>query len=249
LFAAVAAAVIVAGSLASLHARPYAASRGRRVARGAVAVPTPVFLPGSLPWRVEVATPPDLGDHAPVRRIRHVVLIFQENHTFDNVLGLLCVRYHRCNGASTGRLADGRTIKLQRASDVVPEVIHEPFWQRTAIDHGRMDGFSKIPGCTAYASPAYRCYSQFDRRQIPNLWRLARAFTISDATFSDGAVPSFGSHLDLVAQTLDGFTGATPLNRVGNGPEWDATAAGKTGGGPDPTSRSDSSRPACRGTP
>jgi len=41
--------------------------------------------------------------------IKHIVLIYQENHTFDNVLGRLCTtddttlqRAH-CDGATTGR--------------------------------------------------------------------------------------------------------------------------------------------------
>lgn len=170
--------------------------------------------------RVGSWAPNDVGDHAPARRIGHVVVIFLENHSFDNVLGLLCVRYHRCDGASSGVLASGRRIKLKRASDLVPIVTHKPEPQRVAIDHGRMNGFSRIRGCTATTSPAYQCYSQFHRGQIPNLWRLARTFAISDATYSDGPVPSFGSHLDLVAQTLDGFTGTRPSNQPGGRPGW-----------------------------
>ena len=177
------------------------------------AVVAAVIISGSL-------TPLHARQAHAALRIRHVVVLFLENHSFDNVLGLLCLRYHRCNGVSTGRLANGRRIKLMPASDVVPVVAHKPIPQRTAIAHGRMNGFSKISGCTANTSPAFRCYSQFHRGQIPNLWRLARTFTISDATFSDGPVPSFGSHLDLVAQRLDGFTGARPLDRVGSGPGW-----------------------------
>lgn len=155
---------------------------------------------------------------ASTQPIGHVVVVFLENHSFDNVLGRLCVLYQRCNGTTTGLLANGKQITLAQASDVVPNVIHKPVPQQVAIDSGRMDGFSKIAGCTAHVKPPYRCYSQFHRNQIPNLWRLARNFAISDATFSDGPVPSFGSHLDLVAQTLDGFSGVRPGS--GPGPGW-----------------------------
>src|SRR5207249_9657641 len=55
---------------------------------------------------------------APVTPIRHVVVIFQENHSFDNVLGGLCVVDNLgCDGATTGVLHSGDRIPLAVASD------------------------------------------------------------------------------------------------------------------------------------
>src|SRR5581483_9873185 len=130
------------------------------------------------------------------------------NHSFDNVLGKLCVLDRRCAGATTGRLPGGAVIALKRAADVVPPVHHNHQDQQVAIDGGRMDGFAKIAGCRLVES--YRCYSQFWPSQIPNLAALARRFVISDHTFQMHTVPSWGAHLELVAQTLDGFTGDNP---------------------------------------
>ena len=42
--------------------------------------------------------------------IRHVVILIQENHSFDNVLGRLCLQLARCDGPMT--LADGTPIGL-----------------------------------------------------------------------------------------------------------------------------------------
>ena len=41
--------------------------------------------------------------------IRHVVIVYQENHSYDNVLGLWCVRHPRrhCDGAASGRTSTG----------------------------------------------------------------------------------------------------------------------------------------------
>ncbi|OLE36343.1 MAG: hypothetical protein AUG48_07650 [Actinobacteria bacterium 13_1_20CM_3_68_9] len=140
--------------------------------------------------------------------IQHVVIIYQENHSFDNVLGKLCVLDDRCNGATTGVLPDGQVIPLRRATDIVPDVEHLSGGQRTAIHDGKMDGFSKIGGC----GPAknYQCYTQFHPSQIPNLAALARQFDISDRTFSMSPISSWGAHLELVAQTLDGFIHHVP---------------------------------------
>ena len=153
--------------------------------------------------------------------IKHVVILYQENHSFDNVLGQLCVRLDRCSGARSGRLPGGTRIALSPASDFVPDVHHSGIWQRIALNHGNMNGFARIGGCTA--SGGYACYTGFAPSQIPNLARLARHFVIADHTFESRSMPSFGSHLDLVAQGLDGFTGDNPIRTPGakgRGPGW-----------------------------
>jgi phospholipase C len=137
--------------------------------------------------------------------IQHVVVIYQENHSFDNVLGRLCAHLG-CDGA-TGKLPDGRRIPLAKAADFVPEVIHSTPAQETAIHGGSMDGFAKIEGC---GPPKYQCLTQFTPSQIPNLAALARHFAVSDRSFEMDAIPSWGAHLELVAAKLDGFTGYKP---------------------------------------
>ncbi len=150
--------------------------------------------------------------------IQHVVILYQENHSFDNVLGALCAGDvpPRCDGATTGTLANGQQITLGRASDIVSGVEHNTSSQITAIDGGRMDGFSKLHGCTK--SEGYKCYTQFQPNQIPNLAALAANFVISDRTFEMDTVPSFGAHLELAAATLDGFVGNNPINGGGGAP-------------------------------
>jgi phospholipase C len=166
--------------------------------------------PGLLPAARTFTTP-----------IRHVVVIDEENHSFDNLLGALCVQDSRCAGATTGKLSDGTTIPLTQASDIVPDVSHTDHGQTAAIDGGKMDGFSTITGCTQ--DTGYACYSQFRPAQIPAVAALARRFVIADRTFESSAMPSWGSHLDLVAATLDGFTGDNPVpSTTGHplGPGW-----------------------------
>jgi outer membrane protein assembly factor BamB/phospholipase C len=145
--------------------------------------------------------------------IRHVVIVFQENHSFDEVLGQLCIQDQRCNGVSSGQAADGTMIPLRQAPDLVPEVAHGIPDHVTAIDGGKMDGFSLLNGCQA--STGYACYQQYQPSQIPNLAALARSFVISDRTFEGDGVPSWGAHIDLAAAWLDGFAGANPLPAPG----------------------------------
>jgi phospholipase C len=140
--------------------------------------------------------------------IKHVVVLFQENNSFDQVLGKLCVEDERCDGATSGLISTGQRIPLQPAPDISPGVNHSVETQTTAMDGGLMDDFDQIIGCTAHSN--YACYEQYDPSQIPNLAALARAFVISDRTFEDGPMPSWGSHLVLVAAQTDGFTGDNP---------------------------------------
>jgi phospholipase C len=149
-------------------------------------------------------------------RIQHVVFLIEENHSFDNVLGLLCsearagqITRSPCDGATTGQLPDGTTIPLAQASDVVPEVAHDVAAQEVAIHKGKMDGFGLIRLCGALTH--YRCYSQFDPSQIPNASSLATTYAVSDRTFEFRSTPSWIGHAIFAAATLDGFQGDNPV--------------------------------------
>jgi hypothetical protein len=150
--------------------------------------------------------------------IKHVVIIYQENHSFDNVFGRMCARSGRCDGATEGLLPDGSAMPLATSPDIVPVAGHRTAAQLRAINGGRMDGFTSIGGCDA--AHGYGCMTQFSPRQIPNLSRLANAFVLSDQTFQNSSVPSFGAHIEVVAADLGGFTGDPP-NRTQDQPRGD----------------------------
>jgi phospholipase C len=152
-------------------------------------------------------------------RIRHVVVIYQENHSFDNVFGRFCVRTGRCDGSRKGKLPGGAPISLRTSPDVVPDAGHTGTAQKRAINHGRMDGWTEINGCSE--SRNYGCLTQYSPRQIPNLTRLARHFALSDRTFYMDSVPTWGAHLELVTGTLDGFVAdRLPQGTAATRPGW-----------------------------
>jgi phospholipase C len=149
----------------------------------------------------------------PVNPIQHVVLIYQENHSFDEVLGALCIQDSRCDGSLTATLLDGTTYPLKKSPDVVPNVNHDTLSESTAVNGGAMNGWENIKGCSAAAG--YPCLTYYDPTQIPNLAALARTYAISDRTFQMDKVPSFGAHLELVAANSDGFLGSAPVAKSG----------------------------------
>ena len=182
-------AVYVGSADGTLHVYGYAATAG-------AAPPLPTLAPLPTP-------------------IRHVVVLFQENNSFDEVLGKLCVSDARCDGAMTGKTSDGQTVPLTPEPDILPVVDHSVEGQTAAIDGGKMDGFNLIKGCTA--ADGYACYSQIAPGQIPNLAALARSFVISDRTFEESDSPSYGGHIDVAAAQLDGFQGDAPGVSGGGG--------------------------------
>jgi phospholipase C len=153
-------------------------------------------------WHILHHEPP------PITPIKHVVIIYQENHSFDNVFGRLCAESGRCDGATEATLPGGSTMPLQTSPDVVPNAGHRTQAQLKAIDGGKMDGFPNLGGCNAQHN--YRCLTQYSPSQIPNLTQLANSFVLSDQTFQNFSVPSFGAHIELVSGSLDGFTGDSP---------------------------------------
>ncbi|MHB8490554.1 MAG: alkaline phosphatase family protein [Candidatus Dormibacteria bacterium] len=185
----------------------------------ATATPTPTPTPTSTPTPTTTPTPTPSPSPSPGNTpIKHIVLFFQENHSFDNVLGALCAANTRatpCDGATTGLLPNGTTIPLSQTPDIVPTLDHGFQAQTTSIDGGKMDGYANLGGCNA---PAYACYSSYQPSQIPNTAALATTFAISDRTFELSPVPSWGAHLELVAQTLDGFIGNNPFYNTSASP-------------------------------
>jgi hypothetical protein len=157
--------------------------------------------------------------------IQHVVIFYQENHSFNNLLGAWCVQTKRCTGSTTGVISTGATIPLSAATDVVPLVGHAGSGQTQAIDGGKMDKFDQLSGCGA---PSYACYSQFEptnsngttNTSIQNVIKLATKFAVNDMTFETGAMPSWGSHTVLAtAGNTDGFQANNPKG-TGTGPGW-----------------------------
>lgn len=145
--------------------------------------------------------------------IKHVVVLFQENHSFNDLLGKLCVdEGHRCEGTTTGVISDGTKIRLRPEPDIVPGVAHLYADQVAAMNHGAMNGWDRVSGCKP---PHYRCLTQAGAGTVPTLWSLADAFAMSDRTFASNVAASWGSHIDLVAGTMDGFQG-DPYHTVGS---------------------------------
>ena len=163
-----------------------------------------------------VPTPVKLVHHHGIHRIKHVVLIMQENRSFDSYFGTF-------PGADGLPAKDGRfsvCVPDPRARNVpapVPRLRqvnggaqHNADSSRADIGRradGRLRPDGGAPGgrgcgltasiCESSAPPDVMGYH--DAREIPNYWRWAREFTLQDHMFEPAASWSLPQHLYMVS--------------------------------------------------
>lgn len=152
-----------------------------------------------------------------IHRIRHVVVIMQENRSFDSYYGTfpgadgLPVDGH---GRFTSCVPDPRTHGCDRPYHDALQVNgggqHNQDSAAADIDGGRMDGFvaeAEKPGGRACGANAHVCASSappdamgyHDAREIPNYWRWAHDFVLQDHMFQPNASWSLPAHLFMVS--------------------------------------------------
>ncbi len=161
---------------------------------------------------------------APATPIQHVVLIVQENRSFNN----LFMSFPNATTATYGYDTGGNKIELQ------------PIGLKTQwdIDHSSnaffaaCDGTGSLPGTDCkmdgwnneFASihhPANPAYGYVPRSEIKPYWDMAKQYVLADETFASNLDASFVAHQYVVAATA---------SRTVNGP---AGPWGCEGGKPD----------------
>ena len=163
----------------------------------------PAATPAEQPPATEAAT-----------RIKHVVIIYKENRSYDSLFGL----YPQGDGASEGKLAGRRTLTLLPLPDRSYDIAHEGKFVTVAMRGGRMDGWGLIPN--AGLSRGYPSYVAATAAQMWAYWDYARRFTLSDRTFSSAATTSFPNHIYSIAAGGHGIWS----NPHGGGERWGCDA-------------------------
>jgi len=122
--------------------------------------------------------------------IAHVVILVQENRSFDN----LFATYPGADGTKTGRTPKG-PVALQEASlaaSCEPEYIYRDYVRD--YDGGKMDRFARRSTC-----PAADPYVYVNPNEIVPYWSLAHNYVLADHFFSTQGSASFTAHQDLIA--------------------------------------------------
>ncbi len=164
-------------------------------------------------------------------QIKHVILMLQENRSFDNYFGKLN-DYRVAHGLpadADGLPSNASNPSFDGASTV--SAFHlltmctessSPFWNESHVDFnrafpsssvGRMDGFVYTAAMFAQANGFYdtagtRVMGYYDQADIPFYYYLATQFATSDRFFSPVPTNSPANHLYLFAGTSAGHVRA-----------------------------------------
>jgi len=148
---------------------------------------------------------------APQNKIKHIVIMVKENHTFDNYFGT----FPKAIGTN------GKQYPLNHTPDVLKsDVGHSPDDAHAAYNDGKMNMFSQLPG--AIQDGVDMANSQFYESDIPNYWQYARHFSLADNFFSSVMGPSYPNHLFSIAVENDDVAGNPIIkaNEGSNGLAW-----------------------------
>lgn len=126
--------------------------------------------------------------------IKHVIVVIQENRSFDN----LFARFPGAYGATEGKMSNGQVVKLKKSNLSFPYDFGHS-WQVFLRDYdgGKMDGFNleRLGHGTAGAAP----YQYVDPKQIEPYWEMAKSYVLADHMFQTQGSGSFTAHQDLIA--------------------------------------------------
>ena len=122
----------------------------------------------------------------------HVVVLIQENRTFDN----LFATFPGADGTRFGKRHNGKTYLLRKAALTSPISPYNNYavW-RTDWDNGNMDGFDTV---SIHKLPGNYVYEYVDPSQIAPYWSLARQYVLADHLFQTEGSGSFTAHQDLI---------------------------------------------------
>ena len=124
--------------------------------------------------------------------IKHVVIVLQENRTFENI-------FHAYPGAHTvdeGKASGGRRIPLQAVhlmTEWDPKHRYAD-WLRQ-YDGGAMDGFDLDTLDFGNGAPPHFAYSYARRSDVQPYWDMAKSGALADQFFADHRSQSFAGHV------------------------------------------------------
>lgn len=143
--------------------------------------------------------------------IKHVVLIVQENHSFDSLFGA----FPGADGATTGKTSTGATIPLATVTlEAGIDIDHSHNSFLTEYDNGKMDGFDNIhEGGEGNLGPAGDYpYAEIEQSEIVPYWTMAREYTLADHMFQTQSSGSYTAHQDLIAGTTQYAPGTSMID-------------------------------------
>ncbi len=139
-------------------------------------------------------------------QIQHIVIIFQENRTPDNLFHDTVLMANGADIASSGVNSLGQTVPLTLGSlGVDYDLSHAHSAFLAMYDNGKMDGADLIPAsCSASATNCPPPTPQFlyvNPSEVQPYFQLAEQYTFGDRMFQTNQGPSFPAHQFIISGT------------------------------------------------
>jgi phospholipase C len=158
--------------------------------------------------------------HTPnISQIQHIIYIIKENRSYDSFFGT----FPGANGATTATISTGQTITMGHMGDQIPhDITGHGWWDAiTGMNGGKMDRFDLVTSGSTNGD--FLGFQQLYQADIPNYWKYAKNFVLSDNTFSSLQGASFPNHLYTIAAQSGGVWNNT-LQINGHGQLWGCDA-------------------------
>ncbi len=140
----------------------------------------------------------------PTGKLQHIVVIFQENRTPDNLFHDPVLMQRGADIASSGLDSQGNTIQLTSTPLAVPfDLSHAHSAFVDMYDGGKMDGADQIPiSCpTGATCPPHAQYMYVQSSDVAPYFQLAEQYTFGDRMFQTNEGPSFPAHQFIISGT------------------------------------------------
>jgi phospholipase C len=142
----------------------------------------------------------------PAGKIQHIVIIFQENRTPDNLFQDPVLIKAGADIASTATNSSGQTVQLaQTPFGVDYDLDHSHKGFVTMYDGGKMDGADKNPitcaGTNPPCPPANPVYLYVNPSEVQPYFQMAEQYTFGDRMFQTNEGPSFPAHQFIISGT------------------------------------------------
>jgi phospholipase C len=156
----------------------------------------------------------------PKTPIQHLLVLMQENHTFDNYFGT----YPGADGlpnnvqmpVDPAKPAAGVVTPWHIGTSTITDLSHNAATYLDQFDNGKMDGF--VSALNKRNQDGRQAMGYYDDRDIPYYWNLAENYVLFDHFFSSAKDGSFANHMYWVAaanpQPANGLDLATILGNV-----------------------------------
>jgi phospholipase C len=179
-----------------------------------VAISAVFLVIGSLPLPVQAAT--SSTDHQANTPIQHLVVLMQENHSFDNYFGT----YPGADGIPPGTQmpvdpnnpAAGYVVPWHIGNSTITDISHSASTFTDQYDNGKMDGF--VSALNARNQDGKLAMGYYNDSDIPYYWNLADSYVLFDQFFSSAKDGSFANHMYWVAAVPPVAPKGVPLNEV-----------------------------------